>query len=139
MRAFYMLATAAFLTLGVVGAAAQANQQQNPNPNPNERQQETAQEKASGITDVVDIVNGPNVENLTRNSADLTWTTNKNAATRVMYGTEEKNPSQHAYQPGGATQHRAHLTNLQPGTTYHYEVESQAGKDRYKGSFQTPK
>jgi hypothetical protein len=32
MGAFYMLATAAFLTLGVVGAAAQANQQQNPKP-----------------------------------------------------------------------------------------------------------
>jgi Purple acid Phosphatase, N-terminal domain len=139
MRALWTLATAACLALGGVGAAAQANQQQNPNPNPNQRQQETAQEKASGITDVVDIVNGPKVENLTKNSADLTWTTNKTAATRVMYGPDAKNPTQQAYEPGGSTQHSAQLKDLTPGTTYHYEIETGAGKDRFKGSFQTPK
>jgi phosphodiesterase/alkaline phosphatase D-like protein len=56
-----------------------------------------------------------------------------------MYGTDAKNPSQHAYEPGGATQHRVQLKNLTPGTTYHYEIETGAGKDRFKGSFQTPK
>jgi phosphodiesterase/alkaline phosphatase D-like protein len=30
------------------------------------------------------------------------------------------------------------LTNLKPNTTYHYEIESRGGKDRFKGSFKTP-
>ncbi|HET8667113.1 MAG TPA: fibronectin type III domain-containing protein [Terriglobales bacterium] len=137
MRAFWTVATVAFLTLWAWGATAQTKQQ-NPNPSARERQQENAQEKASGIKDTVDIVSGPNVENLTKNSAALTWTTNKKAASRVMYGTDAKNPSQHAYKPGGSTQHRVELTNLKPGTTYHYEIETRVGKDRYKGSFQTP-
>jgi Purple acid Phosphatase, N-terminal domain len=140
MRALWAVATAVCLTLGVAGgAAAQTHKpQQNPNPNTRERQQESAQEKASGINDTVDIVSGPTVEGLTRNSASLAWTTNKTAASRVMYGTDAKNPSQHAYQPGGSKQHRVQLTNLKPGTTYHYEIETRGGKDRYKGSFQTP-
>jgi phosphodiesterase/alkaline phosphatase D-like protein len=136
MRALWTLATAACLTAGIVGAAAQTQPQQNPNP---QQQKENAQEKASGINDAVDIVSGPTVEGLRPDSANLTWTTNKAAATRVMYGTDAKNPSQHAYEPGGATQHRVQLKNLTPGTTYHYEIETGAGKDRFKGSFQTPK
>jgi hypothetical protein len=121
-----------------VGTAAAQNQQ-NPNPNPRERSQENAQEKASHIDDAVDIVSGPNVERVSRNSAWLTWTTNKNAATRVRYGTEQVEPSQHAYVPGGSTQHRVELKNLHPGTKYHYEIETRGGKDRIKGSFDTPR
>ena len=139
MRALWTLATATCLTLGVLVAAAQTQPQQNPNPNPSEQQKEATQEKASGINDAVDITGGPSVENLTPTSANLTWTTNKTASTRVMYGTDEKNPAQHAYEPGGSTQHRVQLKDLKPGTTYHYEIETRAGKDRYKGSFQTPK
>ena len=135
MRACWALTVAASLTM----AAAAQTKPQNPNPNPSEQQKVSAQEKASGINDAVDIASGPTVENLTPHSADLNWTTNKTASTRVMYGTDEKNPAQHAYQPGGATQHKVQLKDLKPGTTYHYEIETRAGKDRYKGSFQTPK
>lgn len=144
MKALWVLAMAVSLALAAFGAAQTSKQKQNQNPsaqnpNPSERQEEQAQEKASGIHDAVDIVNGPNVEGLTRNSAFLTWTTNKTAATRVMYGTDAKNPGQHAYVPGGSTQHRVQLTNLKPGTTYHYEIETRYGKDRFKGSFETPR
>ena len=135
MKALWVLATATCLTLGT--AAAQSNQQ-NPNPNPRERSQETAQEQASHINDAVDIVSGPNVENVSPTSAWLTWKTNKNAATRVRYGTEQVEPSQHAYVPGGSTEHRVELKNLKPGTKYHYEIETRGGKDRIKGSFDTP-
>ena len=86
MKALWVLATAACLTVGT--AAAQYQQNPNPNPNPHERAQENAQERASHINDSVDIVSGPNVERVSRNSALLTSTTNKDAATRVRYGTE---------------------------------------------------
>ncbi len=137
MRAIWAIVLTGCLGLLTLAASAQQTQQQNPNPW--ERSKENAQEKASGINDTVDIVNGPTVENLTATDAWLTWTTNKTAATRVMYGTNQANPAEHAYVPGGSTQHRVELKNLKPGTTYYYEIETRGGKDRFKGSFQTPR
>ncbi len=130
--------------LGVLFAAAAlmvatAVAQQNTNPNPRERSQENAQERASHINDTVDIINGPSIQNLTPTSAELVWQTNKEAATRVRYGTEPVEPSQHAYEPGGSRDHHVALKNLKPDTTYHYEIETRGGKDRIKGSFRTPR
>jgi hypothetical protein len=127
-----LLAVAAF-----IGATAVA--QQNTNPSQRERSQESAQERASHINDTVDIVNGPSVRNLRPHSADLVWQTNKEAATRVRYGTDATNPGQHAYEAGGSRDHHVQLNNLQPNTTYHYEIETRGGKDRFKGSFRTPR
>lgn len=137
MRALWVLAVAASLTIAVAAQTSKSGTQAQ-NPNQRVQSQENAQEKASGITDTVDITGGPTVENLKGTSATLAWTTNKNAASRVMYGTDEKNPAQHAYEPGGSMQHSVQLTNLKPNTTYHYEIETRGGKDRYKGSFKTP-
>ena len=127
------------MMLGVAICASMA-MAQTPQQNPNvyKRNKENAQEKASKIKDDVDIVNGPNVANVTPNSAWLTWQTDNVAATRVRYGTDQKAPSQHAYVPGGTRDHRVQLTGLKPHTTYHYEIENRSGKDRFKGSFQTP-
>lgn len=130
--------------LGVLLAAsvflvATAVAQQNTNPSQRERSQENAQERASHINDAVDIINGPSVQNLTPTSAELVWQTNKEAATRVRYGTEPVEPSQHAYEPGGTRDHHVALRNLRPDTTYHYEIETRGGKDRIKGSFRTPR
>lgn len=127
-----LLAAAIFL-------AATAVAQQNTNPSQRERAQENAQERASHINDAVDIINGPSIQNLTPRSAELVWQTNKEAATRVRYGTEPVEPSQHAYEPGGTRDHHVALKNLKPDTTYHYEIETRGGKDRIKGSFRTPR
>jgi Purple acid Phosphatase, N-terminal domain len=138
MRKVLVAATVAALLS--IGAMAQTGTWRNGQQNSARNQsKETAQEKASGINDQVDITSGPNVSNVTRNSATLTWTTNKNAATRVRYGTNQANPGKHAFAPGGATQHSVQLTGLQPGQTYHYEIENKTGHDRFKGSFQTPR
>ncbi len=137
MKALWVMAIATGLTIGAAAQTAQSGTQAQ-NPNPRERAQENAQERASGINDAVDIVQGPDVQNVTGTSATLTWTTNKTAATRVRYGTDQKNPAQHAYEPGGSTQHSVQLTNLKPNTTYHYEIENRSGSDRFKGSFHTP-
>ncbi len=137
MKALWVMAVAAGLTVGAAAQAAHSGTQAQ-NPNARERAQENAQERASGINDAVDIVNGPEVTNVTGSSATLTWTTNKTAATRVRYGTDQRNPAQHAYEPGGSTQHSVQLSNLKPNTTYHYEIENRSGSDRFKGSFHTP-
>ena len=137
-----ILATGTIMALLAVGAVAQSGTSQKPNqknPSTWNQNKETAQEKASGINDQVDITSGPNVSNVTPNSATLSWTTNKNAATRVRYGTNQANPGKHAYMPGGTTQHSVQLTGLQAGQTYHYEIENKTGHDRFKGSFQTPR
>ncbi|HZQ92880.1 MAG TPA: fibronectin type III domain-containing protein [Terriglobales bacterium] len=109
---------------------------QTQNPNPAVTSQENATEKASGINDKVDIVNGPNVTPTSANTASLTWTTNNTAATRVVYGTDPNNMSQHAYVPGGSRDHTAQLKNLQAGATYYYAIEDDDGRRRYQGQFQ---
>ena len=136
-----ILAAGTVLALLSIGAMAQSGtwQRNNQRNQSSAQREENAQERASGINDQVDITSGPNVSNVTRNSATLTWTTNKNAATRVRYGTNRVNPGKHAYMPGGTTQHSVQLTGLQPGQTYHYEIENKTGRDRFKGSFQTPR
>jgi purple acid phosphatase-like protein len=134
MKTLLVMLAAGSLMVGTAIA-----QYQNPNPNPRERSQENAQERASHINDAVDIVSGPTVENLSPTHAELVWQTNKEAATRVRYGTEPVEPSQHAYEPGGSRDHHVSLNNLRPNTTYHYEIETRGGKDRIKGSFRTPR
>jgi hypothetical protein len=136
-----ILAAGTIMALLSVGAMAQSGTEKSSQKNPStwKQSKETAQEKASGINDQVDITSGPNVSNVTSNSATLRWTTNKNAATRVRYGTNQANPGKHAFMPGGSTQHSVQLTGLQPGQTYHYEIENKGGHDRFKGSFQTPR
>jgi hypothetical protein len=138
-----ILTAGTIVALLAVGAIAQSSGTWRKNTQKNQtsatQKEETAQEKASGINDQVDITGGPNVSNVTPNSATLTWTTNKNAATRVRYGTNQANPGKHAFMPGGTTQHSVQLTGLQAGQTYHYEIENKGGHDRFKGSFQTPR
>ena len=136
MRAFWAIAVATGLAIGAAAQKAQSGTQAQ-NQNRRMEAQEDAQEKTSGINDNIEITRGPVVENVTGTRAKLAWTTNKTAATRVVYGTDEKNPAQHAYEPGGSTQHNIELTNLKPNTTYHYEIETRGGKDRYRGSFKT--
>lgn len=107
------------------------------NPNSTVAASEDATEKHSGIKDTIEIVEGPRVENLGKNSAVLEWKTNKEAATRVQYGTSAGNLTQHAYEAGGAREHKIALKNLKPATTYFYAIENRGGKQRYDGQFQT--
>jgi hypothetical protein len=124
-----VLAFAALVALTLPLAA------QTQNPNPAVSSQENATEKASGINDKVDITNGPNVTPNGADKATLTWTTNNTAATRVIYGTDPNNMSQHAYKPGGSRDHTIELTGLQSGKTYHYAITDDDGRPRYKGTF----
>ena len=107
------------------------------NPNNSVAASEDTTEKNSGIKDTIEIVEGPRVESVGKNSAVLEWKTNKEAATRVQYGTAHNSLTQHAYEPGGAREHKIALKNLKPATTYFYAIENRGGKQRYDGQFQT--
>ena len=104
---------------------------------PDQRQAEHEQERASGIHDQVDVIAGPSVGQVTANSAILNWTTNKVAATRVNYGFDPNSLYQHAYLPGGSTEHQVVLRNLRPHTTYYFEIENKYGQNRLTGTFTT--
>lgn len=84
----------------------------------------------------VSITSGPTVSP-SSTSATISWTTDKSAANEVRYGTDANNPAQHWYEPGGSTQHTATLSNLQPGTTYYYQIRERNGGVRTSGQFQT--
>lgn len=89
-------------------------------------------------TDNVRILAGPVVQNVQGNTATLWWQTDDVAATDVRYGLSPSNMDQRAYERGGSRDHRAQLTNLQPGRTYYYEIMKRHGSVRTTGQFNVP-
>lgn len=73
------------------------------------------------------ITAGPAVENLAPTSADIAWTTDEPADSRVGYATAPGGPYTWVQDPALVTSHRVSLTGLSPGTTYYYVVESADG------------
>jgi hypothetical protein len=72
----------------------------------------------------VRITHGPVVENVTSTTAIIAWSTNVNAGTTLHYGTEANHLDQAAGMPWGGFTHRVYLKNLQPGTRYFFQAES---------------
>lgn len=78
----------------------------------------------------VKIVNGPNVEQATDNTAVIAWSTDSRSNSAIVYGTDKDNLSNVERGPwggtanNGATTHRITLKNLSPNTTYYYQVQS---------------
>lgn len=72
----------------------------------------------------VQITNGPTVEHVDNNSAIVAWSTNTNASTLLKYGTDPNNLTQTAQAPWGGVTHRLTINNLQPNTTYYFQVTS---------------
>ena len=94
------------------------------------------------------ITDGPRVENLSSNSAQIAWTTNAAAGTMLLYGPDRNAIRSRVDQgwpanqiepsgatpgmaeiPWGGTTHRIQLTNLQPQTTYYFAVRSTEGEN----------
>lgn len=88
----------------------------------------------------VRIVRGPDIVNVTDNSATINWTTNSSGANHVRYRVAGSNDQwQSAYQQGGGTSHSVQLTGLQPGRTYEWQILTRDGDLRTSGQFQTPR
>jgi Purple acid Phosphatase, N-terminal domain len=92
----------------------------------------------------VRITDGPVIEEADSNHARIAWTTNIQGSTRVQYGTDLGSMNKLAEAPWGAggLTHRVELKNLQPGTTYYFQVETgQAAGSEVESdifSFRTP-
>ena len=76
----------------------------------------------------VQITNGPGVQNLTSTSAEVFWNTNAPSAAVVRYGTSRDKLDQTAEEASGQTSHKVELKNLQPNTTYYFQVDSSQAK-----------
>lgn len=71
------------------------------------------------------ITQQPRVESDTGNAATIAWSTNIQAGSKVMYGTNPNQLTQTATAPWGGVTHRVYLKNLQPNTTYYYQAVSE--------------
>jgi phosphodiesterase/alkaline phosphatase D-like protein len=87
--------------------------------------------------DTAKIKVGPLVRNLKDTSADIWWMSPAAATVTVKYGTSPSSLSQTAEATANGNEYSANLTNLQPSTTYYYELEGAGSKNMTKGQFQT--
>ena len=74
------------------------------------------------------VTNGPGVDSITSNSVVVFWNTNLPSGAVVRYGTAEDKLDQTAVAPSGKTDHKVTLTNLQPDTTYFFQVTPTQGR-----------
>lgn len=80
------------------------------------------------------ITHGPVLEGTGSSWAVVAWTTDTGGSTVVHYGADPNNLTQTAeapYSDNEATRsqnHRVRISNLQPGTTYYYRVDSGQGE-----------
>ncbi len=77
------------------------------------------------------ITNGPGVDNITTNSAEVFWNTSAPSGATIRYGTDEDKLTETAQAPAGQTDHKVVLKNLQPGTTYFFQVITAQGAGSY--------
>ncbi len=90
----------------------------------------------------IQITKGPTIERADSSSATITWSTNQPSSSRLWYGTDKNNLTQLAESSSSGDTHRVEIKNLQPGTTYYFQLESQRGSSEAEGagvmSFRTP-
>jgi phosphodiesterase/alkaline phosphatase D-like protein len=74
------------------------------------------------------ITHGPVVEKVTANTGVVAWSTNVSAGTVVRYGTNPDQLTMRSEMPWGGYTHRVMLRNLQPNTSYFFQVSSPDAK-----------
>jgi hypothetical protein len=86
----------------------------------------------------VQITQGPNITNITGNSATINWTTSSAGANHVRYRVAGSNSAwKSAYAAGGGTSHSLQLTGLEPRKTYEWQILTRDGDLRTAGQFQS--
>ena len=93
---------------------------------------------STAVTDTIVLdttaptISGRTATNITGSSAQITWTTNEPATSRVEYGLTTAYGSSTTLDPTLVTAHSVALTGLAPNTTYNYRVRSidAAGNER---------
>ena len=74
------------------------------------------------------ITDGPVIEFLDSNNAEIAWSTNLPSSTLVRYGDDPNALVKTARAPWGQNTHRIALHDLKPQTTYYFVVESAEAK-----------
>lgn len=74
------------------------------------------------------ITNGPVVEYTSDHSGMIAWSTKYPGGTYLVYGTDPNNLNQRTQKAWGGTNHRLEIKNLQPNTTYYFQVRSENAK-----------
>ncbi len=89
----------------------------------------------TGGSSTLQITNGPAVEYVSSNKAEIAWTTSTGGSSVIHYGTDPNNLNQTAQEAyarsNGSGQHVTHrvtINNLQPNTTYYFVVDSGQGQ-----------
>jgi Purple acid Phosphatase, N-terminal domain/Repeat of unknown function (DUF5648) len=86
----------------------------------------------------VKITGGPNITNITGNSATIHWATSSAGANHVRYRVAGSNSAwKSAFHSGGGTDHTLQLSGLEPGKTYEWQILTRDGDLRQQGQFQT--
>jgi len=95
----------------------------------------SAASSGQGSSSGLQITDGPRVEYVGTNKAEIAWTTSTGGSSVVHYGTDPNNLSQTAQAPydrssgtGQHVTHRVTINNLQPNTTYYFVVDSGQGQ-----------
>jgi phosphodiesterase/alkaline phosphatase D-like protein len=90
---------------------------------------------SGGGSAALQITNGPVVEYVGNNKAEIAWTTSTGGSSLIHYGTNPNSLSQTAQEPydrssgnGQHVTHRVTINNLQPNTTYYFVVDSGQGQ-----------
>ena len=80
------------------------------------------------------ITNGPVVKETTKDSAEVSWSSDAPGSSIVKYGTSPNALNETAEQPWGGKKesngdynHTVWVKNLKPNTTYYYKVETGQG------------
>ena len=74
------------------------------------------------------ITNGPVIESVSDHSAMIAWSTKSAAGTYIAYGKDKNNLDQKTTRAWGGTNHRLEIKNLEPSTTYYFQVRSENAK-----------
>ncbi|MGB0963400.1 MAG: hypothetical protein ACPGVY_11950, partial [Mycobacterium sp.] len=87
------------------------------------------------------VISNVQVNSITSSGATITWTTDEDATTRVLWGTTQANRTQNQFATSGLRQsHSQAMTGLPSGTTIYYQVlsEDAAGNPAtHDGEFDT--
>lgn len=70
------------------------------------------------------ITSGPTASGITQSSATIAWSLSEGGTGQIQYGTTTNYGSLSTAEPNYLTSHSQMLSNLQPGTLYHYRVVS---------------
>ncbi|HYL97238.1 MAG TPA: fibronectin type III domain-containing protein [Terriglobales bacterium] len=83
------------------------------------------------------ITKSPSIQYAGDTSAVITWSTGSPSPSKVYYGASPASLTQTAEEPGANTYHRVHLSGLQPGTSYYFQVDTGQGTRNDAARFQT--